>query len=85
MIRPCFKLIGCFLLPLSSWLLQTLSLVPLPTLGRSTLRNYGASLISAPLRFLLRQMEGGVSKGGRKKSWMRKMSEAKQRVKEEQE
>lgn len=32
MIRPCFKLIGCFLLPLFSWL-QTRSLVPLPTLG----------------------------------------------------
>lgn len=68
MIRPCFKLIGCFLLLLRSWPSQNLSLVPLPTLGRSALGNYGARLISAPLRFLLRQMEGGVSKGGRRKS-----------------
>lgn len=81
MIRLCFKLIGCFLLPLFPSPSQTSSLVSLPTLGRSALSNYGARLISAPPLFLLRRMEGGV----RKKGWMRKRSEAKQRVKEKQE
>lgn len=81
MIRLCFKLIGCFLLPLFPSPSQTPSLVSLPALGRSALSNYGARLISAPPLFLLRRMEGDV----RKKGWMRKRSEAKQRVKEEQE
>lgn len=71
MIRPCFKLIGCFLLPSFSWL-QTRSLVPLPTLSRSDLSNYRFRLSSAPLllHHLLRQMKGGM-RCGRKRSWMR--------------
>lgn len=68
MIRPCFKLIGCFLLPNLHffWLLPPLVL--LPTLGSSALSNYRTQLL-----FFLRQMEGGVRgrTGGRGAGWER--------------
>lgn len=65
MIRPCFKLIGCFppssfALPLFSWLSF---LFPLSAARLWVIMG----LFAAPLLFLLRQMEGGGKEGGRKK------------------
>lgn len=47
MIRPCFNLIGRFLLHSFFFCRCRLSLVPLPTRGRSALSNYRAHLISS--------------------------------------
>lgn len=90
MIRPCFKLIGCFRLrhsPFHSFLcccrLFLLFLFPLSAAPLSVI----TGLVSSLLLFSLPpQTDGGWYEGGweEKKSWMRK-SKAKQRVKEEQE
>lgn len=75
MIRALLQLlIGCFLLPLCSWLSPAPpSLLSLPALGRSARANCRARPTSAPPLSLLRRMEGAV----RRKGWMRERSGAK--------